>query len=93
MEKEWDLLSQYDRLGENQKEGKYSLELIESYVTLLESLLAPKSNPLLAVKALHFIKQGSMKSGEFHAHVVKIAKRCKFPIHLQKKELSGMQYT
>ena len=28
---------------ETQKEGKYSLDKIESYSTLLESLLAPKS--------------------------------------------------
>ena len=42
-------------------------------------MLAPESNPLLAVKELHFAKQGSMNSGEFYAHVVKIAKRCKFP--------------
>ena len=42
-------------------------------------MLAPKSNPLLAVKELHFAKQGSMTSGEFHSHIVKIAKRCKFP--------------
>ena len=42
-------------------------------------MLAPKSNLLLAVEELCFAKQGSMNSGEFHAHVVKIAKRCKFP--------------
>ena len=42
-------------------------------------MLAPKSNPLLAVEELCFAKQGSMNSGEFYAHVVKIAKRCKFP--------------
>ena len=42
-------------------------------------MLALKSNPLLAVKELHFTKQGSMTSGEFHSHIVKIAKRCKFP--------------
>ena len=43
-------------------------------------MLAPKSNPLLAVEELRFAKQGSMNSGEFfHAHVVKILKRCKFP--------------
>ena len=41
-------------------------------------MLAPKSNPLLAVEELHFTKQGSMTSGEFHFHIVKIAKRCKF---------------
>ena len=64
---------------EHQKEGKYSSEKIESYFTLFESLLAPKSNPLLAVKELHFAKQGSMDSGEFHTYVVKIAKRCRFP--------------
>ena len=61
------------------KEGKYSSEHIESYFTLFELLLVPKSNPLLAVKELHFTKQGSMTSGEFHAHIVKIAKRCQFP--------------
>ena len=42
-------------------------------------MLAPKSNPLLAVEELHFAKQGSMTSGEFHFHIFKIAKRCKFP--------------
>ena len=42
-------------------------------------MLAPKSNPLLAVEELHFAKQGSMTSGEFHSHIVKMAKRCKFP--------------
>ena len=73
------LLSQstYDEL-EN-KEGKYSSECIESYFTLFELLLAPKSNPLLAVEELHLTKQGSMTSGEFHSIIVKITKRCKFP--------------
>ena len=73
------LISQpaYDEL-EN-KEGKYSSEHIESYFTLFELLLAPKSNPLLAVKELYFAKQGSMTSREFHSQIVKIAKRCKFP--------------
>ena len=71
--------SEYDGLEEHQKEGKYSSEQIESYFTLFESLLAPKSNPLLAVEELHFTKQGSMTSREFHSHIVKIAKRCKFP--------------
>ena len=42
-------------------------------------MLAPKSNPLLAVEELCFAKQGSMNSGEFHVHAVKIAQRCKFP--------------
>ena len=88
MEKEWAKLNpgkkkilisraEYDRLDD--KEGKYSSEKIESYFTLFESLLVPKSNTLLAVEELHFAKQGSMDSGEFHAHVVKIAKRCRFP--------------
>ena len=81
MEEQEDTISheEYDKLNENQKEGKYSSEKIESYFTLFESLLAPRSDPLLAVEELHFGKQGSMGSGEFHAHVVKIAKRCKFP--------------
>ena len=70
--------SAYDALKEEEKEGKYSSECIESYFTLFELLLAPKSNPLLAVEELHFTKQGSMSSGEFHSHIVKIAKRCKF---------------
>ena len=71
--------SEYDKLEEHQKEGKYSSEQIESYFTLFKSLIAPKSNPLLAVEELCFTKQGSMTSGEFHSHVVKIAKRCQFP--------------
>ena len=71
--------SEYDRLEEHLKEGKYSSEHKESYFTLFESLLVPKSNPLLAVEELHSAKQGSMTSGEFHSHIVKIAKRCQFP--------------
>ena len=71
--------SEHDGLEEHQKEGKYSSEKIESYFTLFELLLSPKSNPLLAVEELHFTKQGSMTSGEFHSHIVKIAKRCQFP--------------
>ena len=69
--------STYDELENT--ESKYSSECIESYFTLFDLLLAPKSNPLLAVEELHFTKQGSMTSGEFHSHIVKIAKRCKFP--------------
>ena len=69
--------SAYDELENT--EGKYSSECIESYFTLFELLLAPKSNSLLVVEELHFAKQGSMTSGEFHSHIVKIAKRCKFP--------------
>ena len=59
------LISQedYEKLDETQKEGKYSLGEIENYFTLFESLLAPKSNPLLAVEELHFVKHGSMNSG------------------------------
>ena len=34
-------LEDYEKLEENQKEGKYSLDKIESYFTLFESLLAP----------------------------------------------------
>ena len=71
--------SAYHALEEEEKEGKYSSESIESYFTLFELLLSSKSNPLLAVEELHFAKQGSMTSGEFHSHIVKIAKRCKFP--------------
>ena len=71
--------SEYDGLEEHQIEGKYSSGKIESYFTLFELLLAPKSYPLLAVEELHFSKQGSMTSGEFHSHIVKIAKRCQFP--------------
>ena len=76
--------SEYDEL--ESKEGKYSSEHIESYFTLFELLLAPRSNPLLAVEDLHFAKQGSMTSGEFHSHIVKNSQ-----IQRQKKELSGMQ--
>ena len=70
--------SECDGLEEHQKEGKYSSEQIESFFILFESLLAPKSNPLLAVEELHY-QQGSLTSGEFHSHIVKIAKRCQFP--------------
>ena len=51
--------SAHEELDEDEKEGKYSSESIESYFTLFKLLLAPNSNPLLAVEELHFAKQGS----------------------------------
>ena len=57
------LISQSTYNALENKEGKYSSECIESYFTLFELLLAPKSNPLLAVEELPFAKQGSMTSG------------------------------
>ena len=81
----------YDKLDETQREGKYSLDKMESYFTLFESMLAPKSNPLLAVEELCFAKQGYLNSGEFHAHVVKIVKRCKF--HCTKAEERAIRNT
>ena len=69
----------YEKLDEDHRKGKYSLSSIESYFTLFESLLGPKSNPLLAVKELHIVKQGYMTSGKFHSQITKIVKRCKFP--------------
>ena len=73
--------SAYDELENT--EGKYSSECIESYFTLFELLLAPKSNPLLAVEELHF--------KEFHSHIVKLPKYVSSQIQRQKKEPSGMQ--
>ena len=46
---------------------------------------------MLAVEDLHFTKQGSMTSREFHSHIVKIAKDANSQIQRQKKEPSGMQ--
>ena len=69
--------SDYDELED--KTGKYSLDKIESYLTLCELALTPRSNPLLAVEDLYLAKQGSMTSGEFHSHILQILKRCQFP--------------
>ena len=69
--------SDYDELAD--KTGKYSLDKIESSFTLCELTLTPRSNPLLAVEDLYLAKQGSMTSGEFHSHILKIVKRCQFP--------------
>ena len=73
------LISQedYDKLAD--KTGKYSLDKRESYFTLCELVLTPRSNPLLAVEDLHLAKQGSMTSEEFHSHILQIVKRCQFP--------------
>ena len=73
------LISQSDYDALEDKTGKYSLEKIESYFTLFELSLTPRSNPLLAVEYLYLAKQGSMTSGEFHSHILKIVKRCQFP--------------
>ena len=73
------LLSQADYDALEDKAGKYSLDKIESYFSLCELVLTPRSNPLLAVEDLYLTKQGSMTSGEFHSHILKIVKRCQFP--------------
>ena len=75
------LISQedYDALEERDRKGKYSLDKVESYFTLCENILTPRSNPLLAVEELHLTKQGSMTSEEFYSHVLQIVKRCQFP--------------
>ena len=41
--------------------------------------MTPRSNPLLVVEDLYLTMQGSMTSGEFHSHILKIVKRCQFP--------------
>ena len=69
--------AEYDKLEDTT--GKYSLDKIESYFSLCELVLTPMSNPLLAVEDLYLTKQGSMTSGEFHSHILKIVKRCQFP--------------
>ena len=75
------LISQeeYDALEERDRKGKYSLDKIESYFTIVENILTPRSNPLLAVEELHLAKQGSMTSEEFYSHILQIVKRCQFP--------------
>ena len=73
------LISQADYDELENTTSKYSLDKIESYFTLCELALTPRSNPLLAVEDLYLTKQGSMTSGEFHSHILKIVKRCQFP--------------
>ena len=70
---------EYDTLEERDRKGKYSLDKIESYFTLCENILTPRSNPLLSVEELHLAKQGSMTSEEFYSHILQIVKRCQFP--------------
>ena len=75
------LISQEDNdaLEERDRKGKYSLDKIESYFTLCENILTPRSNSLLAVEELHLTKQGSMTSEEFYSHILQIVKICQFP--------------
>ena len=75
------LISQedYDALEERDRKGKYSSDKVESYFALCESILTPRSNPLLAMEDLHLTKQGSMTSEEFYSQVLEIVKRCQFP--------------
>ena len=70
---------EYDALEERDKKGRYSSDKIESYFSLVENILTPRSNPLLAVEELHLTKQGSMTSQEFHSQILEIVKRCRFP--------------
>ena len=71
--------AEYDALEERDRKGKYSLDKVEIYFSLVESILTPRSNPLLAVEELHLAKQGSMTSEEFYSQILEIVKRCQFP--------------
>ena len=71
--------AEYDALEERDRKGRYSSDKIESYFSLVENILTPRSNPLLAVEELHLAKQGSMTSQEFHSQILEIVKRCHFP--------------
>ena len=71
--------AEYDALEERDRKGKYSLDKVESYFSLVESILTPRSNPLLAVEELHLAKQGSMTSEEFYSQILEIVKICRFP--------------
>ena len=71
--------AEYDALEERDRKDKYSLDKVESYFSLVESILTPRSNPLLAVEELHLTKQGSMTSEEFYSQILEIVKRCRFP--------------
>ena len=75
------LISQeeYDALEERDRKGRYSSDKIESYFSLVENILTPRSNPLLAMEELHLAKQGYMTSQEFHSQILEIVKRCRFP--------------
>ena len=70
---------EYDALEERDRKGRYSSDKIESYFSLVENILTPRSNPLLAMEELHLTKQGSMTSQEFHSQILEIVKRCRFP--------------
>ncbi|MDA8031049.1 MAG: hypothetical protein MPK62_07980, partial [Alphaproteobacteria bacterium] len=70
---------EYDALAERDRKGKYSSDKVESYFSLVENILTPRSNPLLAVEELHLAKQGSMTSEEFYSQILEIVKRCRFP--------------
>ena len=52
--------AEYDALEERDRKGKYSSDKIKSYFSLVENILTPRSNPLLAMEELHLAKQGSM---------------------------------
>ena len=71
--------AEYDALEERDRKGKYSSDKIESYFSLVENILTPRSNPLLAMEELHLAKQGSMTSQEFYSQILEIVKRCRFP--------------
>ena len=71
--------AEYDALEERGRKGKYSSDKIESYFSLVENILTPRSNPLLAMEELHLAKQGSMTSQEFYSQILEIVKRCRFP--------------
>ena len=71
--------AEYDALEERDRKGKYSLDKVASYFSLVENILTPRSNPLLAMEELHLAKQGSMTSEEFYSQILEIVKRCQFP--------------
>ena len=84
--------AEYEALEERDRKGKYSSDKIESYFSLVENILTPRSNPLLAMEELHLAKQGSMTSQEFYSQILENCEKMPFSKpRQQKKEPSGMQ--
>ena len=77
----------YDALLQDEKDKKEKLpgNEIESYFTLLERHIMPKSCQLLTVEELRNVQQGFMSAQEFYSKVVKLVQDCKFPCKMAEK--------
>ena len=80
----------YEALDVGNKDKKFPDDEIETYFTLTERHMTPRSSTLLAVEELYSTKQGSMSMQDFYSKLCRLAKDYNFPSQDTERRVMGL---